>query len=296
MLSNKQLQQFQQQGYLLVENAVDLEQIAQLQHEFSEYLETSRNYTAAYGETLDGRPRFDLETTHSAAHPALRRVASPTEISATCLEVVKNSAATLAVVDLIGPNVRYHHGKFNSKLPNSSTVVQWHQDFTYEPHSNDDTITVLVFVDPVTLDNGPLQLAPGSHQGALHSLWHDGVFTGAVSAQQAAQFAQQAEPCIGKAGAACLMHGRVAHASGSNQSATRRTLFIYCLTAADAVPLSPNPLPSKHAGMLVAGVETGRIRSSAYEMAIPEVPTGASFFVQQAQIKPSANEKQDEVN
>lgn len=284
MLSQLQIEKFKQEGYLLVEHAISAEQIAQLQNEFSTYVEESREHQSAYGKTLDGRPRFDVESNHNADHPGLRRVASPTEISDTCLEVVKSSGATKAVVDLIGPNVRYHHGKFNSKLPKTTTVVKWHQDFTYEPHSNDDTITVLVFVDDVTLENGPLQLASGSHNGALHSLWHDGVFTGAIADEVADEFAKEAIPCIGKAGSACLMHGRVAHASSENKSDQARTLLIYCLTAADAVPLSPNPLPSKHAGMLVAGEETGRVRATAYEMEIPEVPKGASFFVQQAQL------------
>lgn len=285
MLSQTQMEQFQQQGYLLVENAISPKQVLKLQEEFNGYVDESRKHARAYGETQDGRPRFDLESDHSADRPGLRRVASPTEISDTCLEVVKSGGSTQAVVDLIGPDVRYHHGKFNSKLPKTSTVVKWHQDFTYEPHSNDDTITVLVFIDDVTLENGPLQLAPGSHKGELHSLWHNGVFTGAVSDDLANQFQAQAIPCIGKAGSACLMHGRVAHASSSNQSDAARTLFIYCLTAADAVPLSPNPLPSQHAGLLVAGEETGKVRATPYEMEIPEVPTGASFFVQQANPK-----------
>jgi len=283
-LNSTQIQQFQDQGYLLLEDAIDAVQIASIQAQFAEWVEESKSQTAAYGVTMDGRPRFDVEVDHSPERPALRRVASPTELSETCFDIVKTSAASQAVVDAIGPNIRFHHSKFNSKLPKTSTVVKWHQDFTFEPHSNDDTVTVLIFVDDVTLENGPLLLAPGSNKGELHSLWHDGVFTGAMSDEASAAFEKQAVPCIGKAGSACLMSGRVAHASRANQSDAARTLFIYCLTAADAVPLSPNPLPSEHAGLLIAGVETGKVRATAYEMELPEVPKGASFFTQQSQM------------
>ena len=284
MLSSAQIQQFKDEGYLLLEDAIDATQIASIQAQFAEWVEESKSQTEAYGITKDGRPRFDVEVDHSPERPALRRVASPTELSETCFDIVKTSAASQAVVDVIGPNVRFHHSKFNSKLPKTSTVVKWHQDFTFEPHSNDDTVTVLIFVDDVTLENGPLLLAPGSNKGELHSLWHDGVFTGAMSDAASAEFEKVAVPCVGKAGSACLMSGRVAHASRSNQSDAARTLFIYCLTAADAFPLSPNPLPSEHAGLLIAGVETGKVRGTAFEMELPEVPKGASFFTQQAQM------------
>ena len=59
---------------------------------------------------------------------------------------------------LIGPNIRFHHGKVNSKLPGSGTEVKWHQDFPFEPMTTDDMITCLLFIDDVTLENGPLEV------------------------------------------------------------------------------------------------------------------------------------------
>jgi phytanoyl-CoA hydroxylase len=50
-------------------------------------------------------------------------------------------------------------------MPGSGTVVKWHQDFTFDPCSNDDSITIIVFVDNVTADNGVIMLSPGSHKG-----------------------------------------------------------------------------------------------------------------------------------
>ena len=94
-----------------------------------------------------------------------------------------------------------------------------------------------------------------------------------------------AVPCVGKAGDVCLKHSRVAHASNLNQTNQPRTLFIYNLIAADAIPLVPNAVPSKHAGMLVSGSEPGRIRTTSFNIEIPEVPKDASFFSQQAQAK-----------
>ncbi|HBU4166370.1 restriction endonuclease subunit S, partial [Klebsiella pneumoniae] len=49
-----------------------------------------------------------------------------------------------------------------------------------------------------------------------------------------------------------------------------------------ALPFGENPLPSRHAGQLVAGEESGLVRSTDNQLRLPQKPRGASFFVQQA--------------
>ena len=172
---------FWRDGCLVVKNALSPIELAALQNEFNGWVAESRQHDKPWGEIADGRPRFDLEPGHSAERPALRRVNSPTEISAAYDQVMAESRIPALVADLIGPNVKFHHAKINSKLPAAATQVKWHQDFPFTPHSNDDLVTALIFVDDVTAENGPLEVLPGSHKGPLYDLWHDGRFTGAVS-------------------------------------------------------------------------------------------------------------------
>ena len=273
---------FYRDGAVTVADAVSAELLARLQEEFAGWIAESRRHAAPFGMMVDGRPRFDVEDGHSAETPALRRVSSPTEISDSFAEAAFDSPMVDMVADLIGPDVRFHHAKINSKLPGTKTEVKWHQDFAYDPHSNDDVVTGLLFLDPVGTDNGPLRVAAGSHRGPVHTLWHDGVFTGSVSQAQAAAFERRTITSTGPAGSVCLMHGRAAHASAANASRQARTLFIAVYAAADAIPLAPNPVPSAHAGRIVRGREPRRIRAQAFEMDLPEYPKGASFFVQQA--------------
>ncbi|MEM1049951.1 MAG: phytanoyl-CoA dioxygenase family protein [Pseudomonadota bacterium] len=281
-LTIDQTEQFWRDGFLVVENAVAPDRLADLRTDFDAWVEESRSHDAAYGETLDGRPRFDVEPGHSAEKPGLRRVNAPVEVSQAYYDAMADSRMTDCVADLVGPNVKLHHTKINSKLPGTATAVKWHQDFPFTPHSNDDLVTALLMVDEVTEENGPLEVVAGSHRGALHSLWHDGVFTGAVAESIAEASVAKAKVCTGSAGSVCLMHTRLLHGSAPNRSAHPRTLFIAVYSAEDAIPYAPNPVPTKYEGLVVRGQKTNRVRSVPYEIELPQKPRTASFFDQQA--------------
>jgi len=282
MLTKAQIADFWQNGFVVFDAALDASALAPLIADFEQWVKDSRRHNGPFGEMLDGRPRFDVEPDHSAELPALRRIAAPEEISPAFYQLLKQGPLIEAVVDLIGDDIRFHHAKVNSKLPGTATTVKWHQDFTFDPHSNDDCVTTMLFLNDVTTESGPLRVVPGSHRGPLYSLRQKGVFTGAVD-QAVTEFCEQkAVECCGPAGSLCLMHTRLLHGSSPNRSGLPRTLFITNLTSADAISLATNAVPSVHSGEVVHGKDPGRVRSIDYEMEMPEVPEGASFFAQQA--------------
>ena len=280
-LTQEQKDNFWQTGFLVMEDAVTMEELEGLRNEFSCWVEESREYGADYGETLDGRPRFDLQPGHSSEKPGLRRIQSPEEVSSLFANTMRNAATVDFCAELIGPSIRFHHGKVNSKLPGTATQVKWHQDFPFEPMTNDDMITALLFVDDVTLENGPLEVLPGTHKGPIHSHWHKGLFTGSVDHAIIEAQRDKIVKCTGKAGSVCLMHAKLLHGSAPNLSDSSRTLYITTYYAEDAIELSPNHLPSTLTHELVRGEVSGRVRCSHYEMALPALPEGTSFFAQQ---------------
>ena len=282
ILSQNQKKQFWSDGFLLVENAINDRQLKNLKKTFLDGVNESRNYKADYGETMDGRPRFDLQPGHSSDVPGLRRIQSPEEISEVFADVMRNGRSVDMCAELIGQGIRFHHGKVNSKLPGTATKVNFHQDFPFEPMTNDDMITCLLFIDDVTLENGPLEVVPGTHKGPLYSHWHNGIFTGSVSDEILAEHEDKIIRCTGKAGSVCLMHASLLHGSAPNLSNKSRTLYISTYYAEDAIELSPNHLPSTLTHELVRGEASGRVRCSTYDMQLPEVPKGTSFFAQQA--------------
>jgi hypothetical protein len=44
-------------------------------------------------------------------------------------------------------------------------------------------------------------------------------------------------------------------------------------------------MPNRYEGTIVRGVRTGRVRSIPYEITLPQLPSTASFFDQQAKHK-----------
>jgi ectoine hydroxylase-related dioxygenase (phytanoyl-CoA dioxygenase family) len=283
MIEQWQIEQFHENGFLVVEGVLSPEAVAALQHDFDQWVEDSRSQTRPWGATQDGRARFDIESDHRPDHPSLRRVSSPTEISTAYRHVAFESHMAAIAAQLIGgTGTRFHHSKINSKLPHTATQVKWHQDFLFTPHSNDDLITALLMVSEVTPENGPLNVIPGSHKGPLWSHWQDGRFTGAVEDEVVESQCQSPVACFGPPGSVCFMHTRLLHASSPNETELPRTLFISVYAAEDALPMCDNPLPSDHCGLMVAGEESGLVRSVANHIQLPQKPKGASFFVQQA--------------
>ena len=245
-LTHAQQDQFWSDGYLVAEGAVDNDALARLRAQMDAWAEESRIHTEPYGEpTVDGRPRFDLEENHGAERPALRRINNPVEISDHFYKVMTDAPMVDMVATLIGPDVKYHHCKINSKLPGSQMVVHYHQDFSYTPHTNDDVITALLLLDDVDEGNGCLMVVPGTHKGTI----------------------------------VCLMHTRLLHGSETNLSKDRRRAIYLCVySAADAIPIARNPMPSKLEGTIVRGQASQTARMVPLEVELPQQPKSASFF------------------
>ena len=279
-LTHVQQDQFWSDGYLVVEGAVDNDTLAHLRTQMDAWAEESRKHTEPYGEpTVDGRPRFDLEENHSAERPALRRINNPAEISDHFYKVMTDAPMVDMVATLIGPDVKYHHCKINSKLPGSKMVVHYHQDFPYTPHTNDDVITALLLLDDVDEGNGCLMVVPGTHKGTIDSLYENGEFTGKVNPVLEEEYLKRQVPIEGKAGSVCLMHTRLLHGSETNLSKDRRRAIYLCVySAADAIPIARNPMPSKLEGSIVRGQASQTARMVPLEVELPQQPKSASFF------------------
>ena len=99
---------------------------------------------------------FDLEPGHTAAHPQLRRLKSPAAEDPVYDRTLRHDTILDIVAQLIGPTIRTNGNKLNMKSAGFGSEVEWHQDWAFYPHTNDDILAVGVALDDMMLENGCL--------------------------------------------------------------------------------------------------------------------------------------------
>ncbi len=282
MLSEDQIRQFREDGYVIARGVLDAAGVAALTGELDAWIEESRAQTANYGETMDGKARFDLEAGHTAEQPRLRRVANPVDISAAYREALFDGPIPDRVAELIGPDVKFHHCKLNIKLPGMVTRVEYHQDHAYDPHTNSDMLAMLLLLDDMNQANGCLRVVPGSHR-ERYSHYRDGKFVGAIDPALDGDFEARSVPIEGQRGDACLLHTWTVHGGGPNRSDRPRRLLLCDYAAADAYPLTAPAVPSPHSGRIVRGKPARKIRLVTDSIELPQAYQDDSFFGLQGQ-------------
>lgn len=67
------------------------------------------------------------------------------------------------VQDLLGKDLICWGSHFFCKMPGDSKQVSWHQDASYWPLTPSKTITVWLAIDDANIENGAMEVIPGSH-------------------------------------------------------------------------------------------------------------------------------------
>lgn len=68
------------------------------------------------------------------------------------------------VEQLVGPDVRFWWDQGINKAPGSGSWIPWHQDNGYHPGGCPEFLTTWLALDESNLENGGLQVLPGSHK------------------------------------------------------------------------------------------------------------------------------------
>jgi len=160
MLSAAQKASYAENGYLLVEDVVTGEQLKKLQNITYGFIDESRKVS-------ESNERFDLDKGHSAAAPRLTRIKLPHKQDPYFWEILTQSKVTKVLTDLLGDDTTLITAKLNTKAPGGGQAVEWHQDWAFYPHTNDDLLAFGLMLEDVTLDNGPLMVVPENASRAV---------------------------------------------------------------------------------------------------------------------------------
>ena len=245
---------------------------------------------------------YDLEDSHSPAAPHVRRIKTPHLHHEEYARAARHPKIVEVLKDLWG-TVRFDTGKLNMKSAGFGAPVEWHQDWAFYPHTNDDLAAVGIMLDDCDLENGPMMVLPGSHLGPVYDHHGpDGRFCGAMDPAGCGVDVSRALPCLGKAGSITVHHVRAVHGSATNFSGKERRFLLFQYRAADAWPLLGfKDGIEKFDELLLAGGPTLAPRLTPVPVRLPLPPaehqgsiyenqraTGRRFFATAAERTPAA--------
>ena len=230
MLSPEQKSFYDENGYLLVKNAVTPAQLAHLQEITYDLIEASR--TISQSDDV-----YDLDAGHGPDSPRLTRIKLPHKQNPYFWDLIRQSKITEVLTDLLGPHTNLLTSKLNTKAPGGGRAVEWHQDWAFYPATNDSLLAFGLMLEDVDEANGPLMVIPGTHKGPVLSHQANGYFAGAIDPDDPLFQPEKAVTLTGKAGDMTVHHARILHGSAPNMSDRNRLILFYECTASDAWPI-----------------------------------------------------------
>lgn len=245
VLTDEQVAAFHRDGYVIVRQMFDREEIALLRQSALADRELDRqSYGRADGE--GGTVRLSLWN-----HPG----ESIYGMFARCRRVVDS------MEKLLGGEVYHYHSKMILKDPQVGGAWAWHQDYGYWYHFGvlfPLLASVTIAVDPATRENGCLQVLKGSHlMGRLdHTLTGDQAGADRERVDEASKRLELVY-CEMAPGDAMFFHCNLLHRSDQNRSDQPRWSLICCYNAARNDPYKDAQHPRYTA---LAKVDDGAIK------------------------------------
>lgn len=274
MLSEQQVAAYRRDGVIVVPDVLNASTLAELRRVIAELI-------AGAAQVSQHDDVYDLEPSHTPAMARVRRIKSPHKVHALFDQVIRSQPVIDILTQLIGPGLRLHGSKLNIKAAQYGSPVEWHQDWAFYPHTNDDVLAVGVLLDDTDLSNGPMLVTPGTHTGPVWSHHgEDGRFCGLIDPALIQAEIERAVPCVGTAGSMSFHHVRALHGSALNTSNRSRNLLLYEVAASDAWPLMGVKDFDEFNSRLLAGppVVTPRLAEVPVRMPLPPAARQGSIY------------------
>ena len=242
---------YKKNGYLVKDELISRKDINKLNSLINNIVtkeKKSRKKIKDQGGTQSYNNYHFVFNSNSSKNKEILRLNNPQNNNKLFYDLSRNKKIIHIVKKLIGGTVRFHLGKLNFKLPNKKkgSLVEWHQDFAFYPHTNDDLITVGIYLEDCNEKNGPLKVIKGSHKKELLSHHNnDNFFVGKINTKKNKINLKNSVSLTGKAGTVVFFHCRTIHGSGLNHTNGSRPLILFGYRACDAWPIinDGNPHP-----------------------------------------------------
>ncbi len=229
-LTDEQVQSYRREGYLVVPSLFGAEDLRKAD-------QTIRDITKTAMAAGDYSKVLEIEPQKVDGEHVPRRIYNPFEQHEHFRAMGTDARLLDCVAALIGPDIAIQHSKLNMKPAKVGSVVDWHQDLAYFPHTNDDVVTTLIYLDDATEKNGCLQVIPRHHHHFFNHISPDGTFAGMITEDLDSGSFGKPLALEAPAGSAIFMHCITPHSSLPNRSDKARRTLIFEYRAADSFPI-----------------------------------------------------------
>jgi phytanoyl-CoA hydroxylase len=265
MLTQAQIEEYNEVGAIVVPDVLTPAEVQNLRAVTDGFVERARGIT---GHT----EIYDLEDSHSPENPRVRRIKAAHLHDPAYGSLTRHPKILAVLKDLWGPDIRFDTAKLNMKCAGFGAPVEWHQDWAFYPHTNDDLAAVGVMFDDMAMENGPLMIIPGSHRGPIYDHHANGVFCGAMDPENHDVDYSKAVALTGKAGSITVHHVRAVHGSAPNLSDHDRRLLLFQFRTADAWPILGFPGGIEKFNELMVAGQTREPRMEHVPLRLPLPP------------------------
>jgi len=158
MLTSTQVQQYRDDGYVVVRGIFTNAELDELERELDALIQRRLQRRASLDATWGGEwkqnlPKTEILHTHDVQL-----------YSAAWARVLTHDRFTAALADVIGPNVQLHHTKAFIKPPEKGSAFPMHQDYPYFPHANHTMAAAIIHLSDATPAMGCFAVYPGTHK------------------------------------------------------------------------------------------------------------------------------------
>ena len=158
MLTKAQIDEYNEIGAIVVPDVLTPDEVRRLSDVTDGFVDRARGVTS-HTEI------YDLEDSHTPEQPRVRRIKTA-HLHDPAYAALSRHPKIIAVLQALwGPDIRFDTAKLNMKCAGFGAPVEWHQDWAFYPHTNDNLAAVGVMFDDMAMENGPLMIIPGSHRG-----------------------------------------------------------------------------------------------------------------------------------
>src|SRR5580693_6695237 len=156
MIPESMVRAYERDGVIVVPEVLDTDTLQRVRNVIAELV-------AGAADVTEHTDVYDLEPGHTREAPRVRRIKTPHKVHPIFNEIVRSKPVVDILTKLIGPGLRLHGSKLNMKSAQYGSPVEWHQDWAFYPHTNDDILAIGVLLDDCDLSNGPMLVTPATH-------------------------------------------------------------------------------------------------------------------------------------